>query len=61
MSRDKATPISCTVFMLSRSFKLNPVIDARPPLIGLRALCTLILLGSYQVDIVHFSIILMGP
>ena len=29
-SRDTATPISRPVYMLSRSFNLNPVIDARP-------------------------------
>ena len=30
MSRDTATPISRPVYMISRSFNLNPVIDARP-------------------------------
>jgi hypothetical protein len=28
--RDTATPISRPVYMLSRSFNLNPVIDVRP-------------------------------
>jgi hypothetical protein len=37
-SRDTATPISRPVYMLSRNLNLNPVIDARPRLIGLRAL-----------------------
>jgi hypothetical protein len=30
MRRDTATPISRPVYMLLRSFNLNPVIDARP-------------------------------